>query len=188
MAALEAPGNVAREIALYRRRLFAELGETSALAFPELLPLTIALPPSEAPTRPSRKALEHFLDPGWDGVAGDFRLAQPVLSRGLLYLRTEGPVEALAAAVRSLVGGRGFAIESPPLLDCALGFFLCRLGGLSETRLGLTPEAALAAALELAPPSLGFADAQLVFMRFDSGADPFSSLAWKELIVSRRLS
>ena len=42
MIALEPPGNVARDLALFRRGLFAGLGEGSALAFPETIPLAFA--------------------------------------------------------------------------------------------------------------------------------------------------
>jgi hypothetical protein len=42
MIALEPPGNVARDLALYRRELFARLGEGSALAFPEIVPQAFA--------------------------------------------------------------------------------------------------------------------------------------------------
>jgi hypothetical protein len=42
--ALEPPGNIAGDLALYRRRLFSRLGEASALALPETALLVAARP------------------------------------------------------------------------------------------------------------------------------------------------
>ena len=40
---LEPPGNEARELSLYRRRIFSALGDASALAFPDAAPLAFGL-------------------------------------------------------------------------------------------------------------------------------------------------
>ncbi|MGO8694242.1 MAG: hypothetical protein ACLQMF_11310 [Rectinemataceae bacterium] len=188
LAALEPPGNIAREIALYRRRLFSELGDASALAFPEILPLAIGMRPSEAPLPLKGRALERFLDAAWKGAAGPFRLGRPALLDGLIYLQTEGPLEVLAAAALRLMGGAGFRSETRLPVRCAFGIFLCRPPKSSTA--GASPSAAeaLSVALSLKPPALSFGDASLLFMRFESGSDPFAALTWKELGRSRRLS
>ena len=176
MAALEPPGNIARDIALFRRRLFAAAGDPSALAFPEIVPLAIGGIPTERPIRLKGRNREHLLDPAWEGVTGPFRLGQILSAEGGLYLRTEGPVGQLAAATRRLMDGAGFEPYPLPPLRCALGVFL-----------GRASDDILSDALRLSPPAGSFGDAQLVFLRFDSGPDPFAALAWKELGRSRRL-
>jgi len=202
MAALEPPGNIAREIALFRRRLFAASGDPSALAFPELVPLAIGRISSKRPIRLRRRDLEHLFDSAWEGVTGSFRLGQSLSAEGKLYLRTEGPVEKLAAAARRLMDEAGFEPDPSPPLRCAEGFFLCRsqpavepiaagvqvaVADAATSPSGSGSDDGLSAAARQTPPGSSFGDAQLVFLRFDSGPDPFAALAWKELGRSRRL-
>jgi len=177
MAALEPPGNVARELALFRRRLFSALGEGSALAFPELLPLVFAVKPLGVQNAGRRALLARLLDEAWTGVRGRFRIEELVVEAGSLYARVEGPVADLAAALRGALDQTGLRLEERAPLAPALGVFLCRTA---------KADSALAAARELSPPKLSFGDASLLFLRFDFGPNPFAALSWRELLRSRR--
>jgi hypothetical protein len=173
MIALEPPGNAARDIVLYRRRIFSALGEASALAFPELVPL-LWLFPRELPG--GRRA-GPFMRGCWRGIAAPFATTGPMASGGLLYLGLEGPLESVANALRqalpsaaSLASPNDEVEEHPaaPLRPC-LGFFLCPCPD---------PVPALAAALSLDPPQVDFLDCAVVDMGLRSGPDPFKALSW----------
>jgi hypothetical protein len=176
MAAVEPPGNVARDLALFRRGLFAALGEASALAFPELLPLVVA-PCIRSAILRARGAAD--LAGCWDGVEGSFGSGGLSLAGGSLYLAASGPVAPLAARVAEALG----AGESPPELPLVpgLGYFLCRPA---------QPEAALEEARRLGPPPASFLDCSLVLVGIrvlaGPGADPFLAATWSELARARR--
>jgi hypothetical protein len=168
LIALEPPGNVARDLALFRRKLFARLGDGSALAFPEVLPLAFA---SEAgPVSPSR------LVECWEGVEESFSSAEPLISKGLLYLAMSGPIEKLSSRGAEALGRRGVPVEKPPF-EAGIGFFLCRPAN---------PEIASRTAMLLGPPRADFRDCSLVLLGLRLGADPFSAATWRELGRARR--
>jgi hypothetical protein len=169
MIALEPPGNVARDLALYRRELFARLGEGSALAFPEIVPLAFA---SDA-GRLSALALADC----WKGIEGSFRATEPQISRGILYLAMEGPLSALSSRAfeASLAMGKHFSIESP--LETGIGIFLCRPAD---------PSLALAEAARIGPPRAGFRDCSLILLGLRLGAEPFAAATWRVLARAKR--
>ena len=168
MIALEPPGNVARDLALFRRSLFAELGEGSALAFPETIPLAFAAQDDGIEPRE--------LDACWDGVEGSFSSSALVLSRGLLYLAMGGPLAPLCARAAYAFRARPPAYSSPPL-EAGLGAFLCKPAD---------PPLALALAERIGPPTISFLDCALVLLKLRLGADPFTALVWREFARSRR--
>ena len=99
MITLEPPGNVARDVALYRRELFSHLGEGSALAFPEVVHLAFS-PHLQAPK--AKKAFSSTLAKCWAGIEGSFSSGGPLISEGLLYLAVSGPIPQLAARVAEI--------------------------------------------------------------------------------------
>jgi hypothetical protein len=171
LVAIEPPGNVARDIALYRRRLFSALGEGSALAFPDILPLAFASPG----TKLSRAGLEGC----WQGVDGRLAATGPLLSGGLLYLSVEGPLRSLSSRVEALLDAQSGRQDraAPAPLEAGIGFFLCR---------SAEPEVALREALSLEPPGLSFLDCALVVLRLRYGPDPFMAQTWRELARAKR--
>lgn len=174
MIALEPPGNAARDIALFRRRIFSALGEASALAFPELVPLLWLFP--GAPQAARRAGL--FMRDCWRGIEAPFSTTSPMASGELLYLGLEGPLESLASALRQSLPSAAVDPSSPtgetqeltaaPLRPC-LGFFLCPCPDHGP---------ALAAASSLDPPRVDFLDCAIVDMTLRSGPDPFRALSW----------
>lgn len=174
MIALEPPGNAARDLSLFRRALFARLGEGSALAFPDLVPLAFA---SGEGRIAGRNFASRALEACWEGAQGAFSSEGLVICDGLLYLAMRGSLESLtersAAAFASTHG-------EPPLKP-GLGFFLCRPED---------PERALSEALRIGPPRIGFLDCALALIALRFGPrkrpDPFSALAWRELARSKR--
>jgi len=168
MIALEPPGNVARDLALFRRGLFAGLGEGSALAFPETIPLAFAAPGDGIEPR--------ALDACWDGIDGSFSSSGLVVSRGLLYLAIGGPLAPLRARAADAFRARAPSYADPPL-EAGLGVFLCKPAD---------PPLALALAERIGPPRASFRDCALVLLKLRLGADPFAALVWREFARSKR--
>ena len=170
---IEPPGNVARDLALYRRRLFAELGEGSALAFPEIAALAFG----SIAARPRGRLASLALSSLWEGIGGDFGGLKPILSRGMLYLALQGPLGELSSRASGCLGELGFGPLREAPLEPGIGVFLCRPDD---------PELALAAALELKPPLASFRDCSLQLLGLLWGDDPFAACTWKELARSPR--
>jgi hypothetical protein len=168
LIALEPPGNVARDLALYRRNIFARLGEGSALAFPEMLPFAFA----SKSVRISQSELEEC----WDGIEGKFSSTEILISGGLLYLAMRGPIDKLSLRIAETLGGGGLPIEKPPF-EAGIGFFLCRPAD---------PELAAKTALRIGPPRADFRDCSLVRLGLRLGDDPFAAATWRELGRARR--
>ncbi len=168
--ALEPPGNIARDLARYRRELFYRFGEGSALAFPELVPLAFRSPPC--------KLAPGALGACWEGIDGGFASAAPLVSRGLLYLAISGPVAELSARATALFGAAalGDGSDGPPL-EPGIGVFLCRPSD---------PELGLSEALRIGPPRVDFRDCSLLSLGFRLGSDPFAAATWRELSRARR--
>jgi hypothetical protein len=171
MLTLEPPGNVGRELALYRREFFARLGEGSALAYPEAAPLAIASAVGRLPRGwPSRQLLEGC----WKGIEGAFSGAGPLMARGLMYLALKGPLAELSLRASKILEGWG---DGQAGLEPGIGFFICRPS---------SPPAALREAELIGPPSLRFLDCSLVLFGLKHPDDPFEALSWRELARARR--
>jgi hypothetical protein len=176
MLALEPPGNVAGDLASFRRALFSDLGEGSSLLLPEVAPLAIRrLDPAAA--RPRRAAVLEALDEAWEGVEGAFSSGPAVLSRGLAYLELRGPTEDLASRAAAAMSRLKLATCPDSPLEAGRGFLLCRLAE-GETALERPPLAS--------PPRLAFRDCSLILLGLRFGADPFASATWRELARSKR--
>jgi len=174
MLALEPPGNVARELSLFRRSLFAKLGDASSRAFPEVAPLAFAVPRMDAPHR-SRTAFAHALEELWTGMEGAFASSGFTASRNLFYLNLRGPTNMLSSRGEAALEKLGLAAAAGPPLEAGKGFFLCRFP---------EPESTAAALGEA--PVVGFRDCSLVLLSFRFGPDPFSSMTWRELARAKR--
>jgi len=195
MAVLVPPGNVAREIALYRQRLFFAFGDPSARAFPEAIPLAFARrrdPSEPSPAAPEgapagggfRARAKALLASAWSGIEGDFRAEGLLVESGSLYLSIAGPLEAIARgieprlpAIGLIAGGDPAASPDRTYPAPLVGFLLCRPP---------RPEAALATALALGPPRLRFEACCLSLYRLHAGDDPFAALSWTELAAAAR--
>ncbi len=178
MIALEPPGNIARDLALFRRQLFARLGEASALAFPEIVPLAFA---SSASSRPGRQELESC----WAGLDSSFSTASAIESRGLLYLAVNGPLEELSSRANEAFRAARLEAPIPAPLETGIGVFLCRSSD---------PPRALQEVELIGVPRANFRDCSLVLfgLRYGRGpgeehvSSPFDALAWRELARARR--
>ena len=179
MLALEPPGNIARDLALFRRGLFARLGEGSALALPEIAPLALApLSGRRAPRWPSASTLGSC----WRGIEGVFSAGGLRLCDGSLFLVVEGPMETLSLrAAKALDEGRPPMEEHGAILEGlprgGVGIFLCHPSDQGR---------ALAEAQVLGPPRLDFGDCSLVLLGLSLGRTPFGALSWRELARARR--
>jgi hypothetical protein len=197
MLALAPPGNLARDLALFRRRIFSVLGEASALAYPEIVPLAFAgrrgREPAGGPPDRSRVPgprgratavrAAGTIGSAWTGVEGSFELGGLGIRGDCLYLELSGPLEALGKAAEAALGRLGIpALASAPLA-AAFGFFLCRF-----PPPGLAGEEALSRIEALGPPRGRFLDCSLVLYRITRGAAPFAAVAWSEEARTRRLS
>ncbi len=180
LIALEPPGNIARDIALFRRQLFGRLGEASALAFPEIVPLAFALPLA-------RRLSTGELESCWDGLSGAFDSSGVIDSRGLIYLSLDGPLDELRRRATEAFRSAGLQPWNDAPLETGVGFFVCRcadpaLGREESARIGV--------------PRAGFRDCSLVYfgLRFARGpapgfeARPFSALSWREFARAKRPS
>jgi len=173
--ALLPPGNVARDLALFRRGLFSRLGEASALAFPEMVPLAFASPGGRLATRE--------LEGCWKGIGGSFSSAAPVVSGGLLYLALGGPLEELCSRAAQALRAGGLAPLTAPPLETGVGVFLCRPAD---------PSMALSVAEGMPPPRAAFGDCSLALLALRIGPErdripgAFVSLRWRELARARR--
>jgi len=184
LLALVPPGNEARELALFKRALFAATGEASGLAFPEILPL--AWRPGEPGLRGSKDArrralrlLERGLGEAWSGIEGGFEAEGLVEAGGSLFLDTKGPLEALRGAALAALGASFPGMEwerlpssSAPFALAADGFFIA-LGTIS------------AKGAQVAPPRLSFRDADLALYAFRTSREPLA-LLWREMARSKR--
>jgi hypothetical protein len=176
--ALEPPGNIARDISIYRRTLFKSSGEPSALAFPDLAFLSWNLPPEGTLTsRRSPGALGSALASCWIGVGGPFAEAGLAIAGGSLFLRLAGPLRLLTERAAAAAAGLGLSPAAAPPFEPGRGFFLRRTPGESGSE-------DLPIALE--PPPFSFLDCSLALIRFDLGTDPFRAASWKVLARSRR--
>jgi hypothetical protein len=172
--ALEPPGNVSRDLCLYRRRLFGALAAPSALAFPECLVLAFAIGSVGLRRVSGPLRRDPAIGAAWTGIKEDFGPGR-IFARGdSLFLRVEGPVPALAASAGVFFESLGASADPEPPFPPAEGFFLCG-------RLGARVDSAISAAEGEGPPELSFRDCSLVLMAWEGGTDPLSALRWREL-------
>jgi hypothetical protein len=170
MAALEPPGNIAAEVARYRRLFFAP-GGGSARAFPELLPLAFARGVATR-RRIGPRAAGGILGEAWPGIEGSFRSGSVFMEGGLAYLGVEGPLAELVAALGPILPRLGLEACAGPLALGA-GFFLYRPLSAGE-------------AIDAAPPSLSFAVCRLCLFKLELDEDPLAAMAWTELAAALR--
>jgi hypothetical protein len=173
--ALEPPGNIARDLAAFKRRLFAELGEASSLFLPEVAPLALAR--SRSLGALSRSAIDRALGEIWTGMAGAFISGGVIVSQGLLYLELEGPYKALVAEAQKAFVTRAFMPYYGAPLEAGRGFFLGLSSG-SESERGII----------LSPPRISFRDCSLVILGLHFGEPPRMACTWRELARVKRRS
>jgi hypothetical protein len=171
--ALEPPGNIARDLALFKRAVFSARGEPSCLFLPEIAVLASARSPSSpaVPRIEARRALED----AWSGVTEGFASRSPVVLDGLCYLDLAGPIELLASRSRKSL--KRLALEScdDAPVEAGRGFFLCCSSG-SELERGILASA----------PTISFRDCFLVMLLIRFGSPPLKAASWRELARSKR--
>jgi hypothetical protein len=174
--ALEPPGNVARDLAEYKRSIFREEGELSALAFPDVL----ALACFRSRPRPSRELLGAELEECWRGIEGSFGSEALIICRGLVYLSLRGPLAELSSRSLPILAKAGLLPFASPLGAAAplpeeIGFFICRAW-----------DRVLDTAVLAPPPELTFNDCSLAILGLRWSGEPFSALTWKLLARKKR--
>jgi len=175
---LEPPGNIARELSLYRRELFRESSDTSALAFPDLAFLAWGTRRSgSSASLGSPIALRHALSSSLAGIDGPFALTTVKAFGDCLFLELDGPLEALCQAAGKAIKGLGLETGNPAPIEAGRGFFLLRIDTL-VSGFGLP---ALAAS-----PKLSFSACHLALIRLETGPDPFAAARWDYICRVRR--
>jgi hypothetical protein len=160
---LAAPGNVGRELALYRRALFAAGWGPSCFALPELAVLG-RLGPGQT------GGLKKILASSLRGLEGDFAPASPVLQGRGLYLPL-GP--CLPSLAQSLL--KDLSLEPQEPFE-GQGIFL-----------GLAPDGVLEGPSPILPPAIsGFHSAALILLDISPPSEGLRGLSWSEALRVHR--
>lgn len=171
------PGNVARDIAALKRRLFEATGEARVLALPEAAVLLARPWEPGLGDRDGRRKVKAVFGAAWDCMEGRFRIAGPSALSGWLVLSMENLPPAMMERLTSAMGSRGPSTASPfPSLP-------------SFPLYPLRDEARdLAAAKAALPPELAFGAAWLALLRFrfSGGDDGFEAVTWSGIVAVRR--
>ena len=176
---LQPPGNVARELVLYKRRLFSELGCASALAFPEIALIASGrtFDTAEGKAR-NRREIHTAMTSAWAGLQGSFTSGDLVLQKGIYYLRLEAPFSELTVRLGEALSG-----PSALPLTCGAGFYLCAAADVDAA--GDDGSAGEGRGLDIKPPPLSFYAASLSLYRFYLSApstdQALDACAWREL-------
>ncbi len=175
---LEPPGNIGRDLSLFRRELFHASSEASALAFPDLAVLAWGRkPPGRSASLGSPLALKKALAACREGIVGAFSASAPRAFGDCLFLGLEGPLPDLCAAARSALRDLGLDFDEEPPFPPGLGFFLAKAESIAS-------DAGFIDRIEA--PSLSFLDCHLVLVRFETGPEPFAAARWSQLCRLRR--
>ena len=167
--ALEPPGNVARDLAAFRRSLFAVTGRSSYIFLPEIAPLAFV---RRSPSfRASVSDLRRSVDEMWNGVEGNFSSGSVVASRGILYLEFSGPLKALSARIREAAKVLEPCLSRRAPFEAGKGFFLGQ---------------ALEPVSFPDPPRLSFRDCSLLLLRLDFSEEDFEAVSWREIARAKR--
>ena len=171
------PGNVAREIAAMKRRLFEATGEAQALAIPEMAILRATPWEAGLGSRDGRRRLKASFESALECMEGRFRIKGPSVAAGWLVLAVEGLPPAMMERLESALGDGKPCLASPfPSLP---SFLLHPIRDAARD---------LAAAAGAGPPELSFGAARLALLRFrlSEGSDGFKALAWTGIVAVRR--
>jgi hypothetical protein len=171
------PGNVAREIAALKRRIFEATGEARVLALPEAaILLSMPWEPGLG-NRDGRRRIKAVFESAWECMEGRFRLAEPMVVPGWLVLSMGKLPSAMMERLSSAwVDGEPSAASPFPTLP-------------SFPLHPIRDEAGdLAATAEAGPPELAFGAARLALLRFrlSGGTDGFEAVTWKGIVAVRR--
>lgn len=171
------PGNVAREIAALKRRLFAATGEARALAVPETAILVAAPWDPVLGGREGRRGIRAAFESAWRCMEGKFGVKEVAIASGWLVLPLEDLPSAMLQRLSSSVEAGNTSRVSPfPDLP---SFPLCPIRDEAKT---------LAEAAKAAPLKLAFGDAGLALLRFrlSEGSDGMEALSWSGIAAVRR--
>jgi len=171
------PGNVAREIAALKRRIFEATGEARVLALPEAaILLSMPWEPGLG-NRDGRRRIKAVFESAWECMEGRFRLAGPMAVRGWLVLSMGTLPSAMMERLSSARGNGEPSAASPfpPLPSFPLYPIRDEAGD-------------LAAAEEAGPPELAYGAARLALLRFrlSGRTDGFEAVTWKGIVAVRR--
>lgn len=171
------PGNVAREIAALKRRLFEATGEARVLALPEAAVLLARPWEPGLGDRDGRRRLKAVFGAAWDCMEGRFRITGPSALSGWLVLSLENLPPAMLERLKSAMGDNEYPSPSPfPSLP-SFPLYLVR----DEAR-------DLAAAKAATLPELAFGAARLALLRLrlSGGNDGLEALSWSGIVAVRR--
>jgi hypothetical protein len=174
VACLVPPGNIARELSLFRRRLFSGLGEALALSLPDLVFLAMWQGPDPRDGRRAKAEARLALAKAWEGLTGAFALAAAAKSGGWLHLPVSGPLGLL----RERLGDAGKEALGLPF-PLAEGFLLMPLAGEGSA-------SGEAAGLIATAPAASFHSASLALYRFDVQESGLRALRWSEVLAVQR--
>jgi hypothetical protein len=168
------PGNIARELAAFKRRLFRATGDALSLAFPETAVLLAAPWAPGLDSRDGRRRTRAVLGSAWPYMEGQFRPGRPALASGWLVLPMEGlPPILLERASAALGEGKPSSDVPFPLLP-SFPLFPVR-----------DSTGDLAAVEGASPPALAFGVADLALFRFRV-SEGRRALAWTSIVSVRR--
>src|SRR5512145_811851 len=175
---LEPPGNIGRDLSLFRRGLFRSSAEASALAFPDLAFLAWGMRKAgREASLGSPLALRRAVAGCLPGIDGRFSTSAPLSAGDCLFLGLEGPLAELCGAARSALAALGLEIDEAPPFPSGMGFFMLK----SPT---LASNADLPTCIQA--PKLSFLDCHLSLIRMELGPDPFAAARWEQHCRVRR--
>ncbi len=179
ICALEPPGNVAREINLYRRAYFREFGISSASLYPALIPLVISSPGVGVQ---GAARLAGFVARAIEDMDLRFSGTRHHFSGDALYLGlSQGLPELLnflgSPEIQPVPAECGCPAADSQFLLPGAGFFVCRTDGSGNfPATGDLPP----------PPPLSFRDCSVSVYRVDSGDGFRHATRWTLLARTRR--
>ena len=179
LCALEPPGNIARDIGLYRRRFFREFGIPSACMYPAIV--TLSCSAARTGLASASRYCELIVSAIQErnlAFGGNF----PVFAEDSLYLGMESGLPELRRFLDDLARGDPGGISPIPAREThfllpGAGFFVCRTDGPGEF-----PSAGI-----LPPPiRFSFRDCSVSLYRVDSGDGFRYTSHWTLLAKARR--
>jgi len=168
------PGNIARELVAFKRRLFRATGEALALSVPETaILLSVPWEPGFA-DRDGRRRIKAVFESAWKCMEGQFRFGKTAVSSGWLVLSMENLPPAMMERLSGVLGEEKPSFEAvfPRLPAFPLFPIRDEAGDLSP-------------ATGFLPPEMAFSSARLALFRFRL-SEGMKALAWTSIVTVRR--
>jgi len=178
--AIEAPGNITREISLFRRQVFSRTQDASALAFPDVVVLAWGRSTSgrAVPAVTSSDDLRRRMSKVFQGIPGSFTSRGTAAHGGRVFLGIEGNLELFSKTAASFLDSLGCEIPTDPPFEAGIGFFIsadAELYTRARSQLGIPS------------PSFSFFGCAFSLVRFDVALERFRAVTWKTIACARRI-